>query len=91
MKIPGVFWVTILFALSTSLPTFLERWFPSNTFWWSYGLVVLIDILVIAVRVAWPKVSKRADEGLAPQQMEMPFDAKQHDDRPLLRKFLVGV
>lgn len=65
MKIPGIFWVTLILVLGNTVPLFLSQWFPTNTFWWSAGIIVLIDAIVIAVKVSWPKQAGKVPDGVA--------------------------
>jgi hypothetical protein len=60
MKPPGVFWVSIVFGLSIALPPFLERFYPTAQIWWSYLVLVVLDIAVIAIKITWPKLAKKA-------------------------------
>lgn len=59
MKIPSALWVAIILVLPPLLIPMVEKFFPSNAYWWSALLVVILNAIVLVVKMAWPdKVSE---------------------------------
>lgn len=95
-QIPGVLPVALILLLPPAIAPVIEQFFPTNTYWWSALLVVILNVIVIAVRVSWPDQSSKVPVALdgAPDGVgyaSAPVATTQVvDDRSTLSKFLLG-
>lgn len=53
MKIPSMLWVSILLILPPMLIPWIEQFFPTDSYWWSALVVVLLNALVLVVKANW--------------------------------------
>lgn len=53
MKVPSMLWVTILLVLPPMLIPWIEQFFPTETYWWSALIVVLLNAVVLVVKATW--------------------------------------
>lgn len=58
MKVPSLLWVAILMILPPMLIPWIETFFPTDTYWWSALIVVLLNALVLIVKTTWGNQSK---------------------------------
>ena len=52
-QVPSTLWVTILLIVPPMLIPWIEQFFPTNTYWWSALVVVLLNATVLVVKVNW--------------------------------------
>ncbi len=65
IQIPGVFWVAIILLLPPAIIPIIQQFFPANTYWWSAGIIVVLNVIVISIRIAWPKEAGEVPTGAA--------------------------
>jgi len=60
VKIPSTLWIAVALILPPMLIPVIEQFAPSNTYWWSALLVVLLNATALIVKVMWPKAAAKA-------------------------------
>lgn len=58
MKVPSMVWVAVLMILPPMLIPWIEQFFPTDTYWWSALIVVMLNALVLIVKTTWGNQSK---------------------------------
>jgi len=93
-QIPGILPVALILLLPPAITPVIEQFFPTNTYWWSALVVVVLNVLVLAVRVSWPEQSSRVPVALdaAPEGSASAKHGAytKTDNRSVVSKFLLG-
>lgn len=57
--VPGVLWVALVLMLPQAIAPFLEQFFPTNAYPISAGIVLALNLVAMAVRLAYPDESAK--------------------------------
>ncbi len=63
--VPSLLYIAIVLVLPPMLIQWIEQWFPTNTYWWSALIVVILNAIVLVVKIAWSQQAAEA-ESVAP-------------------------
>lgn len=80
MKIPSTMWIAIALVLPPMLIPVVEKFAPTNTYWWSALIVVLLNAIAIIVKINWPVESEKASTPV-PGQVTA-FSSTSSGDKP---------